>query len=181
LLGPAGQCLDLSRRNGEDEDEAPARRARDLVHLLVARSLPWIRSATRRNIGGLHEHEQPANSTVGGFHEHEQPANSTVSTFFSSSESNHQNPWRSDGSVVSGIKTRMHARRTKHRRPHYWSDRPLRPIGGRTGSDTSRDAKPHAPEDAPILPSVLLTRRAMLALRKGTQTAGPALTPQVNA
>jgi hypothetical protein len=34
----------------------------------------------------------------------------------------------------------MHARRTRDRWPHYWPDRPLRPIDGQTGSHVSRDA-----------------------------------------
>ena len=122
----AGQCLDLSSRNRDDEDEALARRARDRVRWRVALSLDGIRSAARRNVGDLHEHEQPANSAV--------------SAFCSSSQSNHKRYWKAHNSALSGIKPRMHARRTRDRWPHYWPDRPLRPIDGQTGSHVSRDA-----------------------------------------
>src|SRR5215831_19914048 len=69
------RSLDSRSRNGEDQDEAPGRRARDLVYGLFARSLLSIRSA-----GGI----------VGGHHKLGQPANPAVSTFFPSSQSNHK-------------------------------------------------------------------------------------------
>src|SRR5262249_48022379 len=111
------RSLDSRSRNGEDQDEAPGRRARDLVYVLFARSLLSIRSA-----GGI----------VGGHHKLGQPANPAVSTFFPSPQSNHKSYRISDSSAVSGHKTRMHAGRTRHRRIHYWSHQPLRPIGDET-------------------------------------------------
>src|SRR5262249_56952227 len=47
---------------------------------------------------------------------------------FFSTQSNQKNYWISDSSAVSGFKIRMHARRTRNRRIHYWPNRPLRPI-----------------------------------------------------
>src|SRR5262249_59520847 len=58
--------------------------------------------------------------------------NPAVSTFFSSPQSNHKSYRISDSSAVSGHETRMHAGRTRHRRIHYWSHQPLRPIGDET-------------------------------------------------
>src|SRR5262249_46542744 len=104
-----------SSRNGEDQDdEAPGSCARNLIHGLVARSLFSICSAS------------------GGLHKHEQPTNPTVSTFSSSAESDHKSYRISDKSAVSGHKTRMHARPTRHRRVHYRPDRPLRPVNDET-------------------------------------------------
>src|SRR5262249_13937870 len=111
------RSLDSRSRNGEDQDEAPGRRARDLVYGLFARSLLSIRSA-----GGI----------VGGHHKLGQPANPAVSTFFPTSQSNHKSHRISDSSAVSGHETRMHAGQTRHRRIHYWSHQPLRPIGDET-------------------------------------------------
>jgi len=39
--------------------------------------------------------------------------------FCSSSQSNHKRYWKAHGSALSGIKQRMHARRTRDRWPHY--------------------------------------------------------------
>src|SRR5262245_59972087 len=51
-------------------------------------------------------------------------------TFSGRARGRRKNYWISDSSAVSGIKIRMHARRTRNRRIHYWPNRPLRPIGG---------------------------------------------------
>src|SRR5262249_33814983 len=101
----------------EDQDEAPDSRARDLVGALVARSFPRSRSAS---------------GIIGSLHKHEQPANPTVSAFFYSPQPNHKSYRISDGSAVSRHKTRMYARRTRHRRVHHRPDQPLRPLGDET-------------------------------------------------
>ena len=99
----------------------------------------------------------------------DRPTRSVAPALFSSTKRDNKGVWNSNGSAVSRTRNRMHAGRASNRWRDYRPNRSLRPLGGESGwlierrGPILRWARRHTAEDAPILCSVPLTSRAMLA------------------